>query len=444
MAASLFPRASRALHLVLNGYVLRPQHQVRAFCKIPPDDEKSNAEKQEQTEGGSMTALEVEKPLLEERPQPSQMVQEVCAGGEGGKLKEGKLTSQKAVERVIEEDQVAVKQSLPEEKLETAKDKRASAQKKLNDLLKSLASADPMPVEPPLKLSKPKARQKKPINLDIQDQDSEPPQPDEPVIEPELLSATREVAESLGGDVAATESELLSTLRSHTVNGSNDGKSSIDWSDLFVGMKVERTQSKPAEALPRRRRHHQDPSAQRTIFGDGVPNKKSLPRTITRPDPRTLARVDIFGAECLGIFTGESSKVSKSAVPASSSLVVWEAARKRELQQCVYHPPDNSFTEMIQWTKQGKLWVFPIDNEVGLEEEKSVGFHEHVFLGHHLDGWCPQRGPIRHFMELVCTGLSKNPYMTVERKRAHLEWYKNYFKEKEELLKELGAIEATP
>lgn len=45
-------------------------------------------------------------------------------------------------------------------------------------------------------------------------------------------------------------------------------------------------------------------------------------------------------------------------------------------------------------------------------------------------------------MELVCTGLSKNPHLTVERKKAHIEWYKNYFAEKEELLKELGAVES--
>lgn len=37
-------------------------------------------------------------------------------------------------------------------------------------------------------------------------------------------------------------------------------------------------------------------------------------------------------------------------------------------------------------------------------------------------------GPVRHFMELVATGLSMNPYYSATEKREHIEWYKNYFK----------------
>lgn len=36
-------------------------------------------------------------------------------------------------------------------------------------------------------------------------------------------------------------------------------------------------------------------------------------------------------------------------------------------------------------------------------------------------------GPVRHFMELVVTGLSKNPYYTAEEKKDVVAWYKNYF-----------------
>lgn len=39
----------------------------------------------------------------------------------------------------------------------------------------------------------------------------------------------------------------------------------------------------------------------------------------------------------------------------------------------------------------------------------------------------PSSGPIRHFMELVCTGLSKNPYMSVDKKVDMLNWYEQYF-----------------
>lgn len=77
-----------------------------------------------------------------------------------------------------------------------------------------------------------------------------------------------------------------------------------------------------------------------------------------------------------------------------------------------------------------------------MEQEQNVYFTEHIFLEKHLEPWCPPKGPVRHFMELVCVGLSKNPYMTVETKKGHIEWYKNYFEDKKQLLKEVGAIPA--
>lgn len=46
--------------------------------------------------------------------------------------------------------------------------------------------------------------------------------------EPELAAATKEVAKSLGGDVEATESELLSTLRSHALDTSASEKPSMN------------------------------------------------------------------------------------------------------------------------------------------------------------------------------------------------------------------------
>lgn len=77
---------------------------------------------------------------------------------------------------------------------------------------------------------------------------------------------------------------------------------------------------------------------------------------------------------------------------------------------------------------------------LGMEEEQNVYFAEHVFLEKHLESWCPTKGPIRHFMELVCVGLSKNPYMSVQHKKEHIEWFQNYFNDKKQLLKEIGAL----
>lgn len=118
----------------------------------------------------------------------------------------------------------------------------------------------------------------------------------------------------------------------------------------------------------------------------------------------------------------------------------WEKLYQRELKLAVTHPPTNYFQEIIQWTEQGKLWKFPIDNEQGMEEEQNVPFTEHVFLEKHLESWCPSKGPIRHFMELVCVGLSKNCYLSINDKKAHIDWYKDFFEGKKALLEEVGAI----
>lgn len=119
------------------------------------------------------------------------------------------------------------------------------------------------------------------------------------------------------------------------------------------------------------------------------------------------------------------------------SLTLWPQLHERELKMAVTQPPKNHFEKMIQWTDQGKIWQFPIDNEQGWEQEKTVSFADHVFLETHLEGWCPNSGPIRHFMELVCVGLSKNHNWTVTEKQEHIAWFRNYFEDKKEMLKEI-------
>ncbi|CAI8016262.1 28S ribosomal protein S31, mitochondrial [Geodia barretti] len=69
---------------------------------------------------------------------------------------------------------------------------------------------------------------------------------------------------------------------------------------------------------------------------------------------------------------------------------------------------------------------FPIDNETAKNEEEGVGFEDHVLLNHLLKGF-PSRGPVRHFIEMVVTGLSKNPHYSAREKREHVQWYRDYF-----------------
>lgn len=59
-----------------------------------------------------------------------------------------------------------------------------------------------------------------------------------------------------------------------------------------------------------------------------------------------------------------------------------------------------------------------------------MSFVDHVFL---QSFWKKQNVPysksVEQFMELILIGLSKNPYMKVEKKREHITWFGNYFKD---------------
>lgn len=75
----------------------------------------------------------------------------------------------------------------------------------------------------------------------------------------------------------------------------------------------------------------------------------------------------------------------------------------------------------------------------GLDEEKKVPFHEHVFLDDWLEG-VPEKGPVRQFLEIMIISLSKNPYITVQRKKETFEWFKIYFERRHDILMRTGAL----
>ncbi|KAL0277794.1 UNVERIFIED_CONTAM: hypothetical protein PYX00_004956 [Menopon gallinae] len=175
---------------------------------------------------------------------------------------------------------------------------------------------------------------------------------------------------------------------------------------------------------------------------DLINSIKKLEASYAQVDKTDLA-VDILSkphqsrlssGETLGIFNKQNGS------PEVSTMPTWDYLHKLSLVKGNIKPPKNYFEELIQWTNQGKLWNFPIDNEQGLDEEMKVDFTEHIFLEKHLEPWCPKTGPLRHFMELVIIGLSKNPYMSSQEKKEHIMWYKNYFEAHGKLLREIGAF----
>ncbi|XP_059469250.1 small ribosomal subunit protein mS31 [Neocloeon triangulifer] len=211
----------------------------------------------------------------------------------------------------------------------------------------------------------------------------------------------------------------------------------INLSELLGGMKVE----KVATTSKGKYEPHSRSSRVKALIDNASYDEKQS--GFIRRRPQRQFNRDELGPSAglsesvpLGIFT-ESAQTLSDAKPL---LSVWDKMSQRELRLAVTYPPSNIYEEMILWTNQGKLWKFPIDNEQGWEEEQSVPFSEHIFLEKHLQDWCPKKGPVRHFMELVCIGLSKNPHFTVEEKKAHIEGYREYFVSKTDTLKELGAM----
>ncbi|KAK0163935.1 hypothetical protein PV328_002619 [Microctonus aethiopoides] len=259
-----------------------------------------------------------------------------------------------------------------------------------------------------------------------------------PTLEEKLKSAAKNAAVSLGGDVQKTEAELLDKIFSagtptsvpeDSANSSKpSSKSSL--SDLFSGMKIDSTPQKTSlssEGIQMSRRSKVEELARKF---------QKINTYSARQKPTSYSAGNLYAGTPLNIF----KPVTKSSDD-ELTLKTWELLEKKELDLMMLHPPSNIIEEMIQWTDKGLLWKFPIDNEIGMDEEQNIHFSEHVFMDRHLRGWCPKNGPIRHFMELVCVGLSKNPYMTVEEKKDHIMWYRDFFGGKQELLKEIGAIQ---
>lgn len=108
------------------------------------------------------------------------------------------------------------------------------------------------------------------------------------------------------------------------------------------------------------------------------------------------------------------------------SHMLWEKLESSELNLFFLHPPSNYFKKTIMLTQAGRLWKFPINNEQNSNSLDNASFSEHFFLNERLD-WCPSKGPIRRFMDLVIGGLTNNPYLGVNDKLQHLSFYENYF-----------------
>ncbi|XP_032389872.1 small ribosomal subunit protein mS31 [Etheostoma spectabile] len=242
-------------------------------------------------------------------------------------------------------------------------------------------------------------------------------------LDPELVAAASAAASTLP-DRSQAESELLRQLRQHEAVTEAQKKGDTNnlgviIADMKVGKNPNRQSARPANQI----RFDED--------GRGYKHD----RGITAELDGVRRRKNLFSGKRLNIFfpttDGEDGVESAVARP-----TLWDMDFANQLSLSTNQTPRNGLEEMIQWTKDGKMWQYPINNEAGLEEESNVPFHEHILLAKHLEEGFPRQGPVRHFMELVVAGMSRNPYLTVQQKREHISWFRDYFHQKEDVLKE--------
>ncbi|NXJ97552.1 RT31 protein, partial [Corythaixoides concolor] len=240
-------------------------------------------------------------------------------------------------------------------------------------------------------------------------------------LNPELVEAASAVASSLSLNRKQTESELLAQLRRHEETTDKQKKGGIiNLRNIISEMAVKR--QSPAQ---RGARISSRISLELDEDGQRIKPERLSPQSFDSRSLKVGRRLNIFT---------KASAETENALKTVSSPTIWDLEFAKEIAAVTAQPPRNGFEEMIQWTKEGILWEFPIDNEAGMEDDAE--FHEHIFLEKHLEVF-PKQGPIRHFMELVICGLSKNPYLSVKQKTEHIEWFQKYFEEKKELLKEI-------
>ncbi|NXL94224.1 RT31 protein, partial [Alectura lathami] len=241
-------------------------------------------------------------------------------------------------------------------------------------------------------------------------------------LNPELVEAAAAVASSLPHGKEQTESELLAQLRRHEETTDKQRRGgTINIRNVISEMAIKR--QSPAQRgvrISSRISLQMDEDGQRM-----KPGGLSSHSLDSRRSLKAGRRLNIFA---------KATPETESALKTVSSPTIWDLEFAKEIAAVTEQPPRNGFEEMIQWTKEGILWEFPIDNEAGMDDDAE--FHEHIFLEKHLKDF-PKQGPIRHFMELVICGLSKNPYLSVKQKIEHIEWFQKYFEEKKEFLQEI-------
>lgn len=179
----------------------------------------------------------------------------------------------------------------------------------------------------------------------------------------------------------------------------------------------------------KRRSGHSPPSATNFSRLQGILSKMKVGR-----ESLLFSKISKYGNSDLFNYA-TNKKFDRKGLQAQH-LETWERISKYNTEHSCIQIPWNGFQELIMLTEQGRLWKFPIDNEIGMEE-KDVPFEDHVFLDEYLKDF-PDNEYIQTFMGFVVSGLANNHWMTANRKREIISFYKDYFEEKRDTYKAVG------
>lgn len=127
-------------------------------------------------------------------------------------------------------------------------------------------------------------------------------------------------------------------------------------------MKIDRESGRPTHPFHGLRSLNLNAKENQDIFGvSGTKEGNRSVRAAKRPHPPAKP-IELFSGRRLGLF---SAGPGEQADKEPCCLPVWDRLAEREIQVMRETSPRNGFEEMIQWTEQGTLWPFPIDNEYG-------------------------------------------------------------------------------
>jgi len=319
-----------------------------------------------------------------------------------------------------------------------SEDKKAKSQDTLASLLSNLKTTGTVKKSKEPALAKPKRRQ--PIK---REKDGIPKQASVDIsnLDPEVVAASKAVADiaKTQSKKRRTESDLLKKLKGITeesdtakltdvVAGETEPTPGVNISDLLSNVKIEKQEKSVVSKTADIQKSKQDKMKELTMEQLAFLQKRQKLRRQEQSKTQQYTPIHIWGGTPLGIFTEPVLEKHED----DQVLNMWRRCRERELRILSTPSPRNALEEMILWTEQEKLWQFPVDNEQGLDYSDDA-FYNHVFLEQHLEPWCPKSGPVRHFMELVCIGLSKNPYLSSDKKYDTIIWFKNYFEREDNL-----------